>query len=123
MRKVFLIVLGLIFLVGCASYGNKQITDDNKVSQIVIGQSTKAEVRAVVGAPNKVTLTDNDEEIWEYTYLRYQTRASTFVPVVGLFTGGADTSTKTLTVRFTTTGIVKSIGRGQSSGGGGGLLD
>ena len=103
--------------------GNKQITDDAIVSEIKKGVSTKDDVKKVVGEPSKVNFTDNGEEVWDYHYIRSQMRGASFIPVVGIFAGGSDMNTQTLTIRFDKTGIVKEIGKGRTSGGGGNVLD
>lgn len=109
---------------GCVSAtGDKAIGDPNKIAQIKAGQSTKADVRALVGEPMKVTFTDNGDEIWDYMYTRGQARATSWIPVAGSVVGGADVTTKTLTVRFTGDGVVKNVGTGSTSGGGGGVQD
>ena len=123
MKKVGLVLLVLIFLVGCATYGNKEIANDETISQIKIGESTKTDVKQFVGEPSKVTFTDNGEEVWDYTYTRMKTRASTFIPIVGLATGGTDVDTQILTIRFGKNGVVKEMGKGRTTGSGGGLFN
>ncbi|MBI2946684.1 MAG: outer membrane protein assembly factor BamE [Verrucomicrobia bacterium] len=110
--------------VGCVhAVGDKKITDANLIDQIKPGSSTKADVRRIMGAPLKTTFTDNNEEVWDYAYTRSQVRGTSFIPYVGLVAGGADSNTATLTVRFTTDGIVKNVGTGSMKGGGGGVQD
>jgi outer membrane protein assembly factor BamE (lipoprotein component of BamABCDE complex) len=114
----------LIFLfIGCATIGNKNILDQDKVSQIKRGETTKTQVREIIGDPSKTTFGENDEETWEYVLSKSQTRAATFIPIVGLFAGGADMQHHTLTIKFNKQGIVKEYGQGKTVGGGGSLLD
>lgn len=123
MKKIGLCFLAIFLMFGCASVGNKQITNDELISQIKIGETTKPEVKQKIGEPTKVTFTDNNEEIWEYVYTHSQMRAASLVPVVSIFAGGADVDTQTLTIRFNKEGQVKEIGKGRSTGGGGSVLD
>lgn len=123
MKKIGICVLALLFMVGCSTMGNKQITNDDIVSQIKIGISTKSDVKQKVGEPSKVTFTDNGEEVWDYVYIRGQMRPATVVPIVGLFAGGSDTKMQSLTIRFNKEGKVSAVGRGKMSGGGGSVLD
>jgi outer membrane protein assembly factor BamE (lipoprotein component of BamABCDE complex) len=119
----FCLVL-LLAITGCVSgMGNKEITKDELVNKIVVGQTTKAEVKQLLGQPTDVHFADNGEEIWYYRYTRSNVRSSSFIPYAGAVVGGADTKTVTLTVRYTTDGIVKNIGRGEATGGGGGIQD
>jgi outer membrane protein assembly factor BamE (lipoprotein component of BamABCDE complex) len=108
-------LLAAMLLAGCATIGNSKIADKDAVSKIVAGKSTKADVQALVGEPGHVFFAD-DKEIWTYTYLHSQARAASFIPVVGLFAGGADSQTNSLTVVFTKDGIVKNAGFGHSTG-------
>ena len=119
------ILLSILFLVsGCASAGNKQISDASTVAKIEEGKSTKADVKALVGEPTKVNYKDNgNTEVWEYVYKRGQVRPATFIPVVGWFAGGADVTGSTLTILFDDKGVVKKVGSGKISGGGGSLTD
>ena len=113
-----------VFLAGCVTaVGDKKIMNTELIEQIKPGTSTKADVRQIMGEPMKTTFTDNNEELWDYTYTRGQTRATGFIPIVGRALGGADIKMATLTVRFTKEGIVKNVGKGETKGGGGGIQD
>lgn len=119
MEKVFkgmVVVLCVMVLSGCATIGTKQITKREIVSQIKEGKSTKADVKALLGEPSNISFTDAGEEDWSYCYSRATTRPATFIPIIGIFTGGADTETHTLTIRFTKEGIVEKIGKGRTTG-------
>lgn len=115
------IVVCMVFS-GCMSIGNQQIENKDVVAQIKAGTSNKEDVKRLVGEPGKITSTDNSEEIWDYTLSQMQMRPSSLIPVVGWFTGGSDMQVYTLTVRFRQDGIVKEVGSGKTTGGGGNLL-
>ena len=121
--KLLPLILLCLAVSACASSGNKQITDTGAVAKIEEGKSTKADVRALVGEPTKVNFRENNTEVWEYVYTRGQVRPATFVPVVGWFAGGMDTTGSTLTILFNNNGIVQKVGSGKISGGGGSLSD
>ncbi len=123
MEKALMVFICLALFVGCASYGNKQITEQDTVDKIVIGKSTKAEVKEILGEPSEVIFTDSGDEDWVYLYTRSTTRASSFIPIVGLVAGGVDTKTNTLRLRFNKEGVVSRIGKGQAKGGAGSILD
>jgi len=113
-----------IFISGCTTTGNKQISESGTVAKIEEGKSTKADVKALVGEPTKVNFKDNgNTEEWEYVYKRGQVRPASFIPVVGWFAGGADMTGSTLTILFNNAGIVQKVGSGKISGGGGSLTD
>ena len=108
-------------LLGCGSYGSKSITSDELVSQVKVGQSTKADVKRILGDPAFVNFTESMEEVWQYNYSRSEASASTFIPVVGAFIGSQDTEMHTLTIRYDKNGVVKAVGKGKSSGSAGGI--
>lgn len=118
----YLIVLLTVLAAGCMSVGNKQLEDPELVKKIVPGTSTKADVRALAGEPTETEFSDTGEETWKYVLTKGQTRAASFVPVVGLFAGGMDMQTHTLTVRFKGD-VVSRVGSGKSTGGAGGVQD
>lgn len=121
MRYALLAAIGI--MAGCASHGNREIADESKVSRIQKGKSTKADVVALVGKPTEVDFTEAGLEKWKYTYTTASVRGTNFIPVVGIFAGGTDTETDTLTILFSKDGIVENIGRGKAAGGAGGLQD
>ena len=121
---VVITALGLgIALLGCATTGSKRIINDNILAQIKRAESTRADVKALIGEPFKVTFTDNDEEVWDYQYVRTKPKTSSFLPVLGPWVGGSSSQIHTLTIRFTSEGIVKEIGRGKTTSRGGSVFD
>ena len=63
--------LVLFFLVGCANQGStvlKKLTEADVNSQIVVGKTTRNEVRAKFGSPLETTYTDGGLEIWKYRF-------------------------------------------------------
>jgi outer membrane protein assembly factor BamE (lipoprotein component of BamABCDE complex) len=118
-----LFVLSII-LTGCVSaQGNKAVGDPEKVKQLKVGVSTKNDVQQVFGPPTKTNFYEGGDETWEYVYNRAEARATNFVPYVGALFGGSDSEMATLTLRFGGDGVLKQLGAGSSTGGGGGLQD
>jgi outer membrane protein assembly factor BamE (lipoprotein component of BamABCDE complex) len=103
--------------------GNKTITDERAQAKVKEGVTTKQQIQTLFGKPMMVYFTDDNEEIWTYTYTKSSTRKITFVPILGLFLGGTDTQMHSLTVRYGEDGVVKAFGSGEMTGGGGGLQD
>jgi outer membrane protein assembly factor BamE (lipoprotein component of BamABCDE complex) len=108
---------------GCFSAGNKEIMDASKTSKIQKGKTTKEEARILLGDPNHITIMPNGEEIWVYSYTRATARPTAFIPIVGLFAGGADVKGKTISLIFDANGVIKSTSQGQMKGGGGSVFD
>jgi outer membrane protein assembly factor BamE (lipoprotein component of BamABCDE complex) len=122
LKGIIAILLGMV-LAGCATTGNKKIINEKILSEIKIGESTKADVMEILGEPLKVTFTDVEEEVWDYQYVRSKPRATSFLPRLGSVLGGRYSLIHTLTIRFTTDGIVKKIGRGQTTSRAGSVFD
>jgi outer membrane protein assembly factor BamE (lipoprotein component of BamABCDE complex) len=102
-------VVTVVSLSACASAGNQVLKtqDADTVSRsIVDGQSTKATVQSTFGDPNDTSFTDGGNEIWKYTYAYATPTPETFIPIVGIFAGGANVDKKTLIVLFDKAGMV-----------------
>lgn len=122
MRNATVVMLALA-LAGCMTVGNRQIANKDVVSRIEASKTTKNEVVALVGQPTRVRFMDSGGETWEYEMQKSQIRGATLIPVIGLFAGGANIQTYSLSILFRPDGIVEKVGSGSSSGGGGSLSD
>ncbi|XHR28474.1 MAG: hypothetical protein ACFUZC_21475 [Chthoniobacteraceae bacterium] len=91
----------------------------SKVSQIKNGVTIKADLVALFGQPNLQGTDLAENPTLDWRYVKVQTKAHTFVPVVGFFAGGANVEQKNLHVILSPRGTVKAFttnaGR-QSSG-------
>ena len=92
----FVLILISFILVGCATVGTK--IDQDKLSQIKEGITTKQEVINLLGKPYMVTLTSDGKTMFMYQYVKASNRAVNFVPVVDLFAGGMDMNQQMLQV-------------------------
>ena len=110
MKKTVKIFAATLILSGCVTSGNQRLTDEAAVAQVKEGM-TQAQVRALVGEPSSVTTLGNGEVVWGYVMMNVKPNAASFVPVVGLFAGRADSQTSTLTVYFQADGTVKNTSR------------
>jgi hypothetical protein len=69
--KIIPFVLISIFAVGCANSGStvlKNLSEDDVNRAIVVGKTTRNEVRAMFGSPLETTYTDGGLEIWKYSF-------------------------------------------------------
>ena len=97
----------LVVLSGCMSMG-RQI-DQNTVDSIQKGVTTKAEVIKKLGTPFGTGITDSGKEKLDYVFIRTKTKAKNFIPVVGLFVGGADQERQTLQILIGKDGKVENL--------------
>lgn len=131
-RILVIVWLGLALLVsGCVSSGNPSVVDQDRIAQIKLNTSTKEDVKRILGLPNGISRQSGsysafpglpastsmtDVESWSYTHMNVDVDAATFIPIVGLFAGGATSSINTFTVVFDELGIVRHISSTQSQG-------
>jgi len=94
-----------IFLTACYSTGTP--IDTAKASQFVKGETTEREVLAALGAPITVTNNSEGERMLAYSHTNTDVKASTYIPVVGLFTGGATSTVQYLIVTLDKDGVLK----------------
>lgn len=115
-QLLFVLCLATLLAVqGCASSGNPKVADFNTSTQIEYGKTTKQEIRAMLGEPNAKKYGANGKEVWVYLYSQAQFKAATFIPLVGLFAGGVDTSGKSLTFVFDENGVLQKRGSGEAN--------
>lgn len=91
----FLFIICLL-IYGCATSGNK--IDQNKVTQIKEGVTTEQEVIQILANPYMKTLSSDGKTIMLYQYTKVKNRASNFIPVINLMTGGLDMRQQMLTI-------------------------
>ena len=113
-----LIAVGLALLLGgCASAGNMALKDENEKtvsSQIVEGKTTKNEVVARYGQPTSTTFTDGGNQVWTYRYAYATANAVSYVPIVGIFAGGAHVQSKELVLMFDKNDVVSKFSMRES---------
>lgn len=100
-----IVILLCLSLIGCATSG--KLINQDKLSQIKEGITTKEEVINLLGKPDMISLGSDAKEIMMYTHLDYKMRASSFIPVVGLLIGGTDMKQQVLQILIDTNGIVE----------------
>lgn len=88
----------IALVAACTSSGVK--VDQSKLGALQPGMTTVDQAIAALGKPTNTIIQSDGGRIIQYTYIHAQAKAINFVPVVGLFAGGADTETTTLTVNF-----------------------
>jgi len=100
---LFAAAIAAITLSGCASVGNETLRKESEASvnqKIIQGKTSKDEVRAMFGSPNKTSFTDGGLEIWNYEFNNVSADAINFVPIVNLFGTSASGKRKELVVMF-----------------------
>jgi hypothetical protein len=86
------VVIAGLAVSGCASnFGTQTVNDFNRYTQLEPGETTISEIYESFGQPHQVEqIVQTSERVWTYYSIRERTNASTYVPFVGLVTGGSD---------------------------------
>ena len=95
--------ISVSFNSGCSTSGNQHLkneTSQSLQSKITKNKTTKSEITALLGEPDTRTTLDNGNEEWAYFMNNNQFDATTFIPIVGLLTGGSQTQAKILEIEF-----------------------
>lgn len=103
-RKTALAFLAAsLVLAGCVNSGNQTLKSESQESiksKIVKGKTTKEDVQSHFGAPYSRSTQEDGNETWSYVMHNSQMSATSYIPIVGLFTGGSDNQSKTLQITF-----------------------
>lgn len=92
----YLFLLSVLLLSACVSYGNK--IDSAYASTIKEGVTTESEIIKRLGSPMSTSRNGDGTKTLTYLYVKSQAKASSFIPIVGAFVGGADSQTQSLVI-------------------------
>lgn len=95
----YILLISVLLIGGCYSTGKK--IDTEAVNQFVKNETTMSEVKVALGEPQSTTTTSDGKTILVYLYTDTDVKASTYIPIIGAFTGGASTKMQTVTLTFT----------------------
>jgi outer membrane protein assembly factor BamE (lipoprotein component of BamABCDE complex) len=106
----------LAALTACTSVGTQ--VEQADVDHFQKGTATPAEIVAKLGAPQETGHKDNGDTTLSYVYMKGTPKAATFIPVVGLFAGGADMHSTRVTFEFDPSGHLLTVesAQGDTSG-------
>lgn len=77
-------------------------------SRFTVGTSTVGDVESVYGQPTTESALSTGERVLVYATTHARVKATTFIPVVGLFAGGAKVSAQSISFVFDKDGKLKS---------------
>jgi outer membrane protein assembly factor BamE (lipoprotein component of BamABCDE complex) len=105
-------------LVGCASKGNESLRKETEFSigtKLTEGQTTKAEVRKMLGSPLKTSFTDGGLEISTYEFDNVTSDAINYVPVLNWLGSSASGTKKELVILFDKGNVVQRYSMSESN--------
>lgn len=104
LRKYLALAASAVILAGCVSSGTKVTETD--ISGFQKGVTTESQVIAKLGPPTATSVTDAGVRIDVYSYVHASPKAVDFVPVVGVFAGGANATATTVSFTFDKNGVL-----------------
>lgn len=101
-KKISVIVIGLLFLSGCIDKTNKNLIKNNDQqleAMVVEGKTTKEEVEKMFGKPTTIGSDIQGREQWVYSHTETSMNPMNYVPVTKLLIG-QDGKVRTLVIIF-----------------------
>lgn len=92
LRTAALLVAAAFLLGACATnVGTQAVNDFGRFQQVVPGVTTKPQIYSIFGQPHTVVyIPSTGESVWSYFQIQEKTNFSTYIPYVGMVTGGSD---------------------------------
>jgi hypothetical protein len=104
MKNILTTLCLAALLCGCASAGKN--FDSRKVQEIKKGETTEADLVQMFGRPAARNFNSETGNTLVWVYTTSSVNGATFIPVVGMFAGGATVKHKTLSVTLDHSGKV-----------------
>ena len=95
-----IIIAAMLFLSGCASVGNQKIMDSNFMKSLQIGETTKDEVKTLLGEPQNIGIDQYGKDVWRYAGQEKSVNAASFIPLVDIAAGRQSTVDRTVDLYF-----------------------
>jgi outer membrane protein assembly factor BamE (lipoprotein component of BamABCDE complex) len=105
MKRIAILVLA-VALAGCVSSGVE--VKPEQTSDFRPGVTTRQQVVARLGNPTTTATLPDGSTMLVYAFSAAQARPASFIPIVGMFAGGADARSSTVSFQFTPAGVLKS---------------
>lgn len=112
MRFLPYLLTGL--LCACVSSGHK--IDQAKADRIEKGITTRDGVRKLIGSPDSIVKDSDGMEIWTYMHFSASSKPESFIPIIGMFAGGVNTTSHTVMIQFGPDGTVSKTTSTMSGG-------
>lgn len=112
------ICLAALTLIGCASKGNESLRKETELTigtKLTEGQTTKADVRKMLGSPLKTSFTDGGLEISTYEFDNVTSDVINYVPVLNWLGSSASGTKKELVILFDRTNVVQRFSMSESN--------
>ena len=91
MRRPSWVGLASLVLAGCVSTGNSNLTSDQTMAHITVGETTRQQVVNLLGEPDSrmtIEVGGSTREWWSYTYASATINPIDYILLYGLFFNG-----------------------------------
>lgn len=102
------LVAALVLTSTAPAWAAKAITDAD-LAQLKIGQTTYHDVVARFGPPVSTERSSDGVQVIVYAVVRTHIKAASYLPIVGLFAGGATAASSTETFVFDGNGVLQRV--------------
>lgn len=96
----------VLLLAGCTTGSGTRI-EASQISQFKVGITTYDQVVQALGPPVSTVQNSDGTKAIVYANTNAKIRGATFIPVVGLFAGGADVKSQSVVFTFNADGTLK----------------
>lgn len=110
MKRLILLFVLILTVLGCSSVGNEKIKEENQSSietKIIKGVTTKKQIREIFGDPLDATFHESGSEMWKYVFTKTSCNMSCYFIYTAWAYNSSSGTQKTLTVLFDEAGTVK----------------
>jgi len=107
------LTLAAIVALTISSPALSQITDD-QIATLKVGSTTLADVEAKFGHAATVEKSSDGSETLTYSVTKTRVKAASFVPIIGLFAGGARADVTTDRFEFDKDGLLTKVWSSQT---------
>ena len=94
-----------LILTSCVAQGGTRV-GDRQLSELAPGRSRYEEVVTKLGPPTVATAAPDGARLLIYKSERLKLRASTLIPLIGSFVGGAEEDNRWVTFHFDRSGVL-----------------
>lgn len=101
------VLLCAAIFLGAASSGT--MVTDEQIEQFKVGKAERKEVVEKLGAPEVSQKAEDGTTRDTYIRSESHTKATSYIPIVGIFTGGSKTKTHMVTFIYTKKGVLKAV--------------
>lgn len=111
MKIICLFIITL--LSACISMGAK--VDPKRLAEFEKGKTSYNQIITSLGKPTQTSILDDGNKKIEYIHYDAQATPASFIPFVGMFIGGVDTTTTSIALTFDKNDILKSYSSSQAN--------